>query len=33
MGRFLTELHARVDFDEQPSRIVIVFGKAAPRSG
>ena len=27
MARFVAELRARVDFDEQPSRVVIVFGE------
>lgn len=28
MERFVEELRERVDFDEQPSRIVIVFGES-----
>ena len=27
MARFIAELHTRVDFDEHPSRVVIVFGE------
>lgn len=28
MARIVTELRARVDFDEHPSRIVVVFGES-----
>ena len=28
MDRFIAELHTRVDFNEHPSRIVIVFGES-----
>ena len=28
MARIVTELRARIDFDEQPSRIVVVFGES-----